>query len=238
MKKCSGCNKQWQDDYAFCPTCGKKLSQCCYSCGKELPEEAIYCPYCGKKQQEAEAGTPAMQSQAPSGGRRLEQYCIYARCIPMSEEEKEFFTSMRWDKPDWQEGCLVWHWSETISGWRALDDGDIFDAGEEPRSLYIAKLTAKQQEQFLKENKGRFTAARFHESCIFGTFVKKGSWKPKTFSRYTVKNAPDIDTFASDETYIALAQNVIEEGDLYLIACAHWKFVSPNGDMIGFILEK
>lgn len=248
MKKCLDCNKTFQEEYSFCPTCGKKFVPICTACGKVLPEEAVYCPYCGKKQAEAESPAPGSRTEVPPNARKLDKHCIYARCIPMTKAEKEFFTSMCVQTTVWTQDYLVWHWTDTITGWRALDDGDTFDAGEEAKSLYVAKLTAKQKEQFRQENRGRFTGDLYDHNRIFSqfskesaSFIKKSAWDkwaPKTFSTHVIKNDPESKPFSHDYTHIALAENVIEQGDIYLIAYCKWCDEYPKLDMIGFNVEK
>ncbi len=54
MKICNKCMTEYTDDIAFCPKCGKLLSEVidnyqCPSCKRDLGKEPpIFCPYCGK----------------------------------------------------------------------------------------------------------------------------------------------------------------------------------------------
>lgn len=245
MKKCVDCAREHPREYSFCPICGKPIAEHCSGCGKVLPANAVYCPYCGKKQETADTSAPSAVTAAPADSGKGNVHGISIGCVPMTEAEKEFFTSMTWRKPDRTQDYLVWDWSETITGWSALDDGDTYDAGEEYKTLYVAKLTADQQERFRQENRNRFLKYAFSDSDVFGEFnqaskyfVKKSvwdKWKSNRYSSYIIENDPEGKT--AGHTCFAVAENVIEQGDFYLIACSHWKWELPDRNLINIKAE-
>jgi hypothetical protein len=46
---CPGCQKPVQDNFAFCPGCGRVLKPQCPKCQTEIREEWKVCPRCGAK---------------------------------------------------------------------------------------------------------------------------------------------------------------------------------------------
>lgn len=48
---CQECGKKAEENFQFCPFCGKKLikPKICSNCGAKLKENFMFCPECGKK---------------------------------------------------------------------------------------------------------------------------------------------------------------------------------------------
>jgi RNA polymerase subunit RPABC4/transcription elongation factor Spt4 len=45
--QCPHCNKELNEDFEFCPYCGKSVKLACSNCKRELAEDFEFCPYCG-----------------------------------------------------------------------------------------------------------------------------------------------------------------------------------------------
>ena len=45
--QCPHCNKKLNEDFEFCPYCGKSVKLACSNCKRELSEDFEFCPYCG-----------------------------------------------------------------------------------------------------------------------------------------------------------------------------------------------
>ena len=50
MKICSNCNKEFDDEFNFCPFCGSRYGKIeCPNCHKLLDASCSFCGYCGHK---------------------------------------------------------------------------------------------------------------------------------------------------------------------------------------------
>ncbi|MCG3227679.1 MAG: zinc ribbon domain-containing protein [Candidatus Heimdallarchaeota archaeon] len=45
--QCPHCDKELNEDFEFCPYCGKSIKLACSNCKRELAEDFEFCPYCG-----------------------------------------------------------------------------------------------------------------------------------------------------------------------------------------------
>lgn len=49
MKQCQECGFEMNDEYSFCPKCGKRIdvNKRCDKCGNVVDDEAVFCGFCG-----------------------------------------------------------------------------------------------------------------------------------------------------------------------------------------------
>lgn len=63
---CQECRKKVEENFQFCPFCGKKLikPKICSNCGAKLKENFMFCPECGKKWDSSEKSVMSKPKKA------------------------------------------------------------------------------------------------------------------------------------------------------------------------------
>ncbi len=63
---CQECGKKAEENFQFCPFCGKKLikPKICSNCGAKLKENFMFCPECGKKWDSSEKSVMSKPKKA------------------------------------------------------------------------------------------------------------------------------------------------------------------------------